>query len=466
MKKMNWLALILVGALLSTGCENSKESAKPVEETTRQEEQATSAEETATETVTEQTTKTESDESLAKKVEALMTMFNQQTINEEKLPYLVKARTLIEKMERPTIQMVIVNLNQMMIVESNVQKKCDYMTHLDWAYKQLEKVDPETTSIDECRSLLSLEFIWEGIKLLKDSPQEIQPYLERIYTLLERVAEAQKDSPDLVKIESVVQAPMAWMLAQNAILYRDYQKADRFLTIAENIYQKEAKKYESLLAPKDKEETKKLIEKIDVALQEPEITDEDRKELEELKIEFQKEMDAEPYSWENTFAHVTFLRAFILYGTDKTEEALQLFRKGIKNDFNYTSKLYSKYLWKTFDVFQFRGEDISGLQPIRDELEEALKDYLTKGLEVKEVLSDSIAEKGGIQVGDRIMKYDGRYVCDVDDFSIQRWADEMQGIEKTVKVELLSNGETKEIEVPAGRLGVVLRSEEEKPTEE
>ncbi len=104
---------------------------------------------------------------------------------------------------------------------------------------------------------------------------------------------------------------------------------------------------------------------------------------------------------------------------------------------------------------QFRGVDMQAA--LRKEIGDAeYEQYLTAmnrptRVQVMDVLASSVAERSGLQAGDQIVSYAGTRVFDMSELnSLTRQG--MSG--ETVTVEVQRNGQTVQVQVPRGVLGV------------
>ena len=89
------------------------------------------------------------------------------------------------------------------------------------------------------------------------------------------------------------------------------------------------------------------------------------------------------------------------------------------------------------------------IQAVTDELAESLGLDETAGALVSEVAPDGPADKGGLQVGDVILSFDGRKIPEMRD--LPRIVAETK-IDKSVKVEVVRRGSKKTLKVVTGRL--------------
>ena len=427
MKKTKNYVCVLLGFLLLTGCSSPKDSEKQKEESVTENaivaatnENTSSAEQA--ESGSTASSETESDEELSAKVDALMTVFQQQETEADALPYLQKMYDLIDKMQKPGLKTVIITMGQMIHVDAAVNGLDRLDTNLDWAIGQLDRVSVETVTAEDLMAVITaIAHMLDKFQYLTNGPGKVTPFVDKMNDCIEKVVACHQDNPELPMLRQL-RSSFEWMAAWNAILNKDYKKADEYLISAHKYYQNIQAEMDSLLKDSNENTVSEFLN--------------------------------------SQLAHFDFLRAFILYETDKKDEAFNLFRQGIENDLNHTQGMYGKNLYSQLQVLEIQGHDISGLVSLREELETRLKDVLEKGIEVARCVEGSVAEKVGIKEGDRVVKYDGWYVCDMSDFSKQRWAEHVQPTGKTVTITILSNGESRDLEVPSGRLGMGIKDVE------
>ncbi len=401
-----------------------------------------------------------SDEELRVKMEALMSIAQTQSW-EDAAVSLYKIRTWIEQLKEPTWVEIISNSWSLVKVEGNAGITENISKHVEWTTKQLEKVSDKELEDNPMVLVFGLAKFLDYVQLFDQGPEMVSPLLQQAIKRTENLKGFQEKNP--MFLESAIS--LYWMDTLNELWRKNFDSAVQKLDIAESLIPKMDPELENTLSedsPVDLDALEKELEGMKDSLSAEDYEETKEQIAEARKLQLETSNSSLSLDEGRIAAQFGLLRGIALHFSGKTEEAAELFKKGIDADFAYMNKAYSKSLYSILGAFDQDGYDISSLSYLRTDLENRLKDVFAIGLDITEVSKDSQGEKLGLKAGDKILKYNGWYVYDADGFYSSRWADVAMKKTGDVTLDVVVDGVPKTLQAKAGMLGVSLQRNEEK----
>lgn len=419
----------------------------------------------SSDSIPENQDKKDSDEKLKAKHDAFMAVVYSQS-KEDAVQTLYKVRGLIDEMSVKEPMDICNNIKLLIEVEGRLGKTDNLETHLKWATDSLASIPAKQLDAERIVGIMfGLEKTLDWVQLLKDGPGYATPLLSQVKELIEESDEIKNENPLLLNSQLAIE----WVIAWNAILCHNNDLAIRTVDFAKVIFDKMTGGFDdSNSASMESDFDLESIEKMEQELEEQKemLSEEDYNQLKTMldEIKSMKTDNAMPTKQSDSISDSLFsaqfgmLSGLALYFSGKEDEGIALLQKGIKNDMLYANNLCNKNLYGQLELLECRGFDISGLTPIREELEIKLKEIFEQGIKITQVVENSQCSTLDIKSGDTLLKYNGRYVYDWEGFAHTRWSDGAEKRDGDATIEIVSEGEHKTFNVKSGLLGLLLSS--------
>jgi WD40 repeat protein/tetratricopeptide (TPR) repeat protein len=159
--------------------------------------------------------------------------------------------------------------------------------------------------------------------------------------------------------------------------------------------------------------------------------------------------------YDKTLPQVQMNYALALCATGKTEEAMTIYHKMLAQDAQWNG-LISRTIFQDFLAAEQRGIALPGTETLKQELSEKLAQEFDKGVTVEQVIAGDQADRAGVHVGDRIIRYNNSPILDLKEFSLSRQLENTSESNELRPLLVVRDGKQMTLQVKPGLLGLRL----------